>query len=570
MGGSFDSDSDFPVSFGQVQLQRPIASTQPATATAPTQLISDSTSSIQKPTASSDSSVPVSSLAVSPTSSLSPVSTSTLPTTNPSGASVTASAAAAAITSDYAPFSIDSDDDEDDDDNGDDQHEEYHSMEFSASSEHEGRGDDKSDTPSNELLLGTAFCTFMSFAVIQSFFAVLAGSKAMMGDSAAMLVDALTYFFNWIAERRKRRFDERSRLSDTLQLSSHHDASEQQQQLQQDPIRARRIRERSKRKMVLQLEIFPPCLSVSTLMIVTGVVMHKSIQILILDMHRDPSEQLRPNVNMMMAFSIFNLALDGLNVFCFARAKHLLGYSTIATTNNKSTATRTASGILDDGMERGSLTLNIEAAGVATSTPASVGNSTGSPRQQDWRLPKPTGSTYRQVSGECSESEGGGDEAIIQEHHAVTASSNTSSPSVAQAGTNGNGMRNPGDSLHNHNNRQHHHHHHDNHFDHEEEDQQETEHANLNMCSAYTHVFADTLRSIAVIVASVIADVVDSVTPEEADAAAAVVVSILVLLSMVPLFHGLVQSVSELRAILREEESEKAFPGHANATTELT
>jgi Co/Zn/Cd efflux system component len=130
-------------------------------------------------------------------------------------------------------------------------------------------------------------------------------------------------------------------------------------------------------------------------------------------------------------------------------------------------------------------------------------------------------------------------------------------------------MRNPGDSLHNNHDRQNqHHHHHDNHFDHEEEE--EAEHANLNMCSAYTHVFADTLRSIAVIIASVIADVVDSVTPEEADAAAAVVVSILVLLSMVPLFHGLVQSVSELRAILREEESEKMFPGHVNATTEST
>lgn len=516
--------------------------------------------------APADSSVPASSL-----SSLPVISKSTLPTTVPSGASANASAKTA-ITADYAPFLIDDgdeDDDHDDDNNGDDHHTEYHAMDISASSQtpssSEAGGD--SDTPSNELLLGTAFCTFMSFAVIQSFFAIVAGSKAMMGDSAAMLVDALTYFFNWIAERRKRRFDERYRLSDTLHLSSHPDDcdDEHQQQLQQDPVRARRVRERSKRKMVLQLEIFPPCLSVSTLIIVTGVVMHKSIHILFLDMHRDPSEQLRPNVNMMMAFSIFNLALDGLNVFCFARAKHLLGYSTTVTANNK-TAAETTSGALDDGMERGSLSLSLEA-DLATSTPASTGNSNGnsSPRQQDWRLPTQKGSAYRQVSGECSESEGGGDDPIIQEHVATASSSSNSPPVVVAGTTNGNGMRNPSDSLHNHNNRQHHHH--DNRFDHEEE---ETEHANLNMCSAYTHVFADTLRSIAVIVASGIADVVDGVTPEEADAAAAVVVSILVLLSMVPLFHGLVQSASELRAILREEESEKLFLGHANATTELT
>jgi Co/Zn/Cd efflux system component len=560
MGASFDSDSDFPVSFGQVHPQHPIASTPPATATAPES--TPSSSSMQKPTAPADSSVPASSLAV-PNSSLSSLS---LPASS-------ATASAEAITSDsdsradtfhhpaHAPFLIDSDDDDDDDDDDDnddnldddggddngDNHHEYYSMDISASSQ-TASPDGDSDTPSNELLLGTAFCTFMSFAVIQSFFAMVAGSKAMMGDSAAMLVDALTYFFNWIAERRKRRFDERYRLSDTLHLSrSDGDDEQQQQQLQQDPVRARRIRERCKRKMVLQLEIFPPCLSVSTLMIVTGVVMHKSIQILSLDMHRDPSEQLRPNVNMMMAFSIFNLALDGLNVFCFARAKHLLGYSTIVTTNDKTTDTDTSSGSLDDVMERGSLTLSLEAE-LVSSTPASAGNSTGSPRQQDWRQQK--GSAYRQVSGECSE--GGGDEAIIREHVA-----SSSSPPVVAAGTNGNGRRNPGD-----------HHHHENHFDSEEE-LEEPEHANLNMCSAYTHVFADTLRSIAVIVASGVADVVDGVTPEEADAAAAVVVSILVLLSMVPLFHGLVQSVSELRAILSEEESEKMFPEHANATTEL-
>jgi Co/Zn/Cd efflux system component len=79
------------------------------------------------------------------------------------------------------------------------------------------------------------------------------------------------------------------------------------------------------------------------------------------------------------------------------------------------------------------------------------------------------------------------------------------------------------------------------------------------MCSAYTHVFADTLRSIAVIVAAGVDKVVNGVTPEEADAAAAVVVSILIVLSLIPLCSGLASSVSELRAIQREEEAETTF-----------
>lgn len=83
------------------------------------------------------------------------------------------------------------------------------------------------------------------------------------------------------------------------------------------------------------------------------------------------------------------------------------------------------------------------------------------------------------------------------------------------------------------------------------------------------HVFADTLRSIAVIIAAVLAEVVDGVTPEEADATAAVVVSVLILLSLLPLFHGLKQTFAELRAIRAEESSEMMFPEQANQFNEL-
>ena len=81
------------------------------------------------------------------------------------------------------------------------------------------------------------------------------------------------------------------------------------------------------------------------------------------------------------------------------------------------------------------------------------------------------------------------------------------------------------------------------------------------MCSAYTHVFADTLRSIAVIIAAVLAELLPAVTPEEADATAAVVVSGLILLSLLPLLQGLSRSVVELCAILAEERSERMLNG---------
>jgi hypothetical protein len=49
----------------------------------------------------------------------------------------------------------------------------------------------------------------------------------------------------------------------------------------------------------------------------------------------------------------------------------------------------------------------------------------------------------------------------------------------------------------------------------------------------------------------------DSVTSEEADATAAVVVSILILLSVIPLFSGLLSTFGELHGIYAEERDEE-------------
>ena len=74
------------------------------------------------------------------------------------------------------------------------------------------------------------------------------------------------------------------------------------------------------------------------------------------------------------------------------------------------------------------------------------------------------------------------------------------------------------------------------------------------------HVFADTLRSVAVVVASILAMFVQGITPEEADATAAVVVSLIILFSLIPLIHGLIRTQMELVAIRKEEATEQESP----------
>jgi Co/Zn/Cd efflux system component len=268
-------------------------------------------------------------------------------------------------------------------------------------------GDDNDDTsadasecttedkkPSNETLLGVAFISFLSFAIVQLVFSFVADSTAMLGDSVAMMVDAFTYLANWVAERQKARY-----------IIVNERAADQSVQAS----------ELARRKRFLLLEIFPPLLSVTTLLVVTIIVLNRSIQVIMLDMHRDQSQQDNPNLNLMLIFSMCNLLLDGVNVFCFAKAKRLLGFTTVSHSHDKE--------------------------------------------------------------------------------------------------------------------------------------------ANLNMCSAYTHVFADTLRSLAVIAAAGIAKAVPQVTSEVADATAALVVSVVIALSLVPLVHGLVKSVVELWGIILEERA---------------
>ena len=58
-------------------------------------------------------------------------------------------------------------------------------------------------------------------------------------------------------------------------------------------------------------------------------ILHKSIHTLILDSYyRSEKEQSCPNLVIRMIFSTLNLAINVVNVSCFAQANHLTGYRT--------------------------------------------------------------------------------------------------------------------------------------------------------------------------------------------------------------------------------------------------
>lgn len=65
-------------------------------------------------------------------------------------------------------------------------------------------------------------------------------------------------------------------------------------------------------------------------------------------------------------------------------------------------------------------------------------------------------------------------------------------------------------------------------------------------------MIADTLRSVAVLVAASIAFFFESVSGVAADSYAAIVVSIIILLSLLPLLHGLFVTGSKILALRKD------------------
>ncbi|OEU22448.1 hypothetical protein FRACYDRAFT_179287 [Fragilariopsis cylindrus CCMP1102] len=340
--------------------------------------------------------------------------------------------------------------------------------------------------PSNKKLLCIAFVSFQTFAIVQLTVSIFAGSEAMFGDSIAMMVDALTYLFNLCAERQKEfyaiQLQEQQQQQEKRNKQQYE--SESEFESESDPsssssptkpyssssLNINNIMVLKHRKYTYQLELIPPLLSVTALLVVTVIVLKESIHILILDSTRDVSLQADPNINIMMIFSFLNLLLDVVNVGCFASAKHAMGYKTNTDIININMCTNT------NGNDNGNGNDN------------SNGNGNGN---------------------------------------------------VKSFGTRPEDNDNDNDNG---------------------DDDNDNDTSNLNMCSAYTHVFADTLRSFAVIFAALLAKFTDIVTSEIADACAAVVVSILIVLSLIPLVGGMIRTFNALidvDRLLKSKESQE-------------
>lgn len=287
---------------------------------------------------------------------------------------------------------------------------------------------------SNEYVLNVAFGSFLGFTLVQLVFAFAARSQAMMADCAAMAVDAITYLFNFFAERTK-----------------HRAITEEEKLLDPEVLQSRR------KLMRLYLELVPPLISVTTLLVVTIFSLKQAVEVLV---ENEPLDN-PPDVILMLVFSGLNLLLDAVNVRCFASAEdHFVGIpSAFYQDGDHTEKTQTElTGLLDKSDDDGKL------------------------------------STYARLSqGDVS----------------------------------------PGGSEHG-----------------DDDERSSSSHPiNLNMCSAWTHVFADTLRSITTLVAAGFSALFpDILSAADADSWGAIIISIIIIVSLGPLIQGLYLTAVEIRS----------------------
>lgn len=288
-------------------------------------------------------------------------------------------------------------------------------------------------TTSNEYVLNVAFGSFLGFTLVQLAFAFAARSQAMMADCAAMAVDAITYLFNFFAERTK-----------------HREITEEEKALDPEVFQSRR------KLMRLYLELIPPLISVTTLLVVTIVSLKQAVEVLV---DNEPLDK-PPDVILMLVFSGLNLLLDAVNVRCFAKAEdHFAGIPSAFYhhEDQKEDTLTELTGLLEKSNHDGN------------------------------------DSTYVGLSQE--------DGSLVSSEHDEDDPSSSSHP------------------------------------------------LNLNMCSAWTHVFADTLRSITTLVAAGFSALFpDILSPADADSWGAIFISIIIIVSLGPLIQGLYLTAVEIRS----------------------
>lgn len=444
------------------------------------------------------------------------------------------------------------------------------------------------DKPSNEELLTLAFVSFLTFTICQTIAGIVADSSALLVDASAMAIDSFTYGFNLIAERMKNR------------IEAHIGYREQQSHnLTEEELERRQ--ERSKRKLTLKLEIVPPVISVLTLVIVTSFILKESIKTLKADVKeedKDPDNlQSNPNMNVMLVFSSLNLLLDLVNVLFFAKSDNVFRFQTIQ--NNNSTYH------VDDDLPHQKRNHDNENDNSKTmmdqSTPIGIkGLIKDAYKSMYLEKTRMNGGVYS-LASQRRESE---DESIhygdmeLQDVNSTTISKNAidslDGHDVSKfAIDDDDDDNNNGDDDDDHDyaelgaNSSEEHIYLDesiasqNIFTSDEIDEENVDRiieelekrkvrSNLNMCSAYTHVLADTLRSISILIASLLGKYAMNITAEVADASAAVFVSSIILIALLPLLSGLMRNSRELWLIYREERSERAIANLQRSEGTLT
>jgi len=269
---------------------------------------------------------------------------------------------------------------------------------------------------------------------------------------------------------------------------------------------AERRKANATRKQQLQLELVAPLFSVCALLGVTLFSTKDAILVLIKSKSFVSSSQ--PNLFIMLLFSSLNLGLDVLNVTCFARAKKLFGFQ-FSPESDISLCQCPCVRRTDNNSDN-EVVLPTSGEGIADSVTNDDLN-TAQNRSADIARNQPSLASSDDFSeDDCNEVDNSLKIAINE------SSSDEKCPIHEVA-------RIP-----------------------------DVE-ANLNMCSAYTHIFADTLRSIAVLTASLVAMSVDTIHPNQADAVARLAISFLIFLTVLPLTKGLFLTWKELQNLIKQE-----------------
>jgi Co/Zn/Cd efflux system component len=273
------------------------------------------------------------------------------------------------------------------------------------------------------------------------------------------------------------------------------------------------------------LEIVAPSISVLALIVVTVLVTQQAIRTIqsiespsSIRQNRHTREE--PNLYIILFFSIFNLLLDGINMYFFTRPNHLSICSKISffVSSCCRRYQRTPGNDTEDGMTDQDMT-DLDR------------NDDDDDRDSHNGIvlqphPQPTTKSHTPVMS-------GGNNLLELFPHTHTKEHYTHhSQSSATARTT------------------------------------KTVPTNMNMCSAYTHVLADTLRSIAVITAVLLA-LYNDIEPALADATAALIVSFLIALSLIPLIQGLYNNVYELYHIRSQLQQHSEQDSHCQNTTTI-